>query len=406
MKRIAVVGGSLAGLEAARTLRLEGYDGELVVLSAEHEPPYDRPPLSKELLVGSYSPADVALPIGDELELDWRLGCPGLAFDASTLTLTTQHGPERFEGVVLATGAEALRPRLGGAGTDLAGVHVVRTLSDAAGLAADLGSSPARVVVLGAGFIGAEVASTCRQLGLEVTVIDQLEVPAASLLGPEVGGAMVRLQRDNGVDLRMGTTLLELRGHERVEAVVLGDGSLLPADVVVLAVGVRPSTRWLAGSGLDVTDGVLCDESCLAAPSVVAAGDAARWPNRRFGTTRRVEHWDNAIRQGQHAARTLLMGPTSYEPVPWFWSDQFGRKLQLAGDPSGHDELLVVAGSTAEHRFCGIYRRGDRVVAAVTLSAVKPFLAARVLVDRSATWTEALATFERQAAVPRDSRTA
>jgi NADPH-dependent 2,4-dienoyl-CoA reductase/sulfur reductase-like enzyme len=138
---------------------------------------------------------------------------------------------------------------------------------------------------------------------------------------------------------------------------------------------------------------------------VVAAGDLARWPNRRFGTTRRVEHWDNAIRQGQHAARTLLVGPTPYVPVPWFWSDQFGRKLQLAGDPSGHDELLVVSGSTAEERFCGIYRRGDRVVAAVTLSAAKPFLIARRLVERSATWGDALEAFERPSPLVQGHRT-
>lgn len=404
MNRIAVVGGSLAGLEAARTLRLEGFDGDLVVLSGEDEPPYDRPPLSKELLVGSYSSRDVALPVDDGLDLDWRSGCPATAFDAATRTVSTARGSEQYDGVVLATGAEPIRPWLGGAGTDLAGVHVVRTLADATGLAADLADIPGRVVVLGAGFIGAEVASTCRALGLEVTVVDQLTVPASSLLGPEAGAAMVRLQRDHGVDLRLGGTLLEVRGSSRVEAVVLGDGSDLSADVVVLAVGVRPSTGWLTGSGLDVADGVRCDETCLAAPGVVAAGDLARWPNRLFGTLRRVEHWDNAIRQGQHAARTLLGGSTAYEPVPWFWSDQFGRKLQLAGDPAGHEEMLVVAGSTAEDRFCGIYRRGDRVVAAVTLSAGKHFLAARALVERSATWAEALAAFDRPGAVAQGKR--
>jgi NADPH-dependent 2,4-dienoyl-CoA reductase/sulfur reductase-like enzyme len=180
----------------------------------------------------------------------------------------------------------------------------------------------------------------------------------------------------------------------------------VPADVLVLAVGVRPSTGWLAGSGLDLSDGVLCDESCLAAPGIVAAGDLARWPNRRFGTLRRVEHWDNAIRQGRHAARTLLTGAAPYDPVPWFWSDQFGQKLQLAGDPSDHDELEVVAGSTAEERFCGVYRRADRVVAAVTLGAAKPFLVARGLVERGATWAETLAAFDRTASVAGRSRTA
>jgi NADPH-dependent 2,4-dienoyl-CoA reductase/sulfur reductase-like enzyme len=403
MVRVAVVGGSLAGLEAARALRTEGYTGELVVLSAETEPPYVRPPLSKELLAGTYRREDLALPMVAELELEWRSGAVATALDVATRSITTSQGVERFDGVVIATGAEALRPPL--PGVDLGGVHVVRTLADGTALAAELAAGPGRVVVLGGGFIGAEVASTCRLLGLDVTVVDRLAVPAAPRLGDEVGESLARLQRDHGVDLRAGTAL-ELRGTQRVEAVALGDGTVVPADVVVVAVGVRPATGWLAGSGLDLSDGVLCDVSCLAAPGVVAAGDVARWPNRRFGTLRRVEHWDNAIRQGQHAARTLLAGPTPYEPVPWFWSDQFGHKLQLAGDPTGHDELVVVAGSTAENRFCGLYRRGDRVVAAVTLSAVKPFLLARGLVERSAGWAEALAAFDPTRSVPPGSLTA
>lgn len=392
MERVAVVGGSLAGVEAARALRQEGYAGEVVVFAAEEGAPYDRPPLSKELLAGRYVADDLALPAVGGLSLEWRAGCAATALDAASRTLTSAYGVERFDGIVLATGAEPVRPRLGR--PELAGVHVVRTLADASGLAADLAALPGRVVVLGAGFIGAEVASTCRQLGLAVTVVDQLAAPLASRLGAVVGEATVRLMRDHGVDLRSGTTVRELRGGDRVNEVVLGDGTVLAADVVVLAVGVIPATGWLAGSGLDVLDGVLCDESCLAAPAVVAAGDLARWPNRRYGTTRRVEHWDNAIRQAQHAARTLLVGPAPYVPVPWFWSDQFGRKLQLAGEPAGHEESLVVSGSTTEHRFCVVYRKEGRAVAAATLGAAKPFLAARALVERGAPWSEVTATFE------------
>jgi 3-phenylpropionate/trans-cinnamate dioxygenase ferredoxin reductase subunit len=398
MARVAVVGGSLAGLEAARTLRAAGYDRELVVFSKEDDPPYDRPPLTKELLVGRYGPADVALPVDDSLDLDWRLGSPVSAFDAGTRTITTPSGDERFDGVIIATGAEPAWPRLKGADANLAGVHVVRTLADAERLAAELAARPAHVVVLGAGFIGTEVASSCRQLDLQVTVIDRLSIPSAPVLGPETGEAMTRLLRDHGVRLRLGEIVAELRGSSRVEAIVMGDDTVLHADVVVLAVGVRPAVRWLEGSGLELPDGVQCDETCLAAPGVVAAGDVARWPNRRFGCNKRVEHWDNAIRQARHAARTLLGEAAAYQPVPWFWSDQFGHKLQLAGDPAGYHEFLEVAGSTAGARFCGLYRRGDRVVAAVTMSAVKPFLVARALVERSATWAEALAVFERSEA--------
>ena len=282
-------------------------------------------------------------------------------------------------------------PRLEGAGTSLAGVHVVRTLADAERLAAELAAEPAHVVVLGAGFIGTEVASSCRQLDLRVTVIDRLAVPSAPVLGHEAGKAMTRLLRDHGVGLRLGQNVTGLRGSGRVEAVVMGDGAVLQADIVVLAAGVRPAVRWLEGSGLQVPDGVQCDESCMAAPGVVAAGDVARWPNRRYGRISRVEHWDNALRQARHAARTLMGEAAAYQPVPWFWSDQFGHKLQLM--PRRRSWLRRVPWWSRARlpgtRFCGLYRHGDRVVAAVTMNAVKPFLVARGLLERSATWAEA-----------------
>jgi NADPH-dependent 2,4-dienoyl-CoA reductase/sulfur reductase-like enzyme len=395
MHRIAIVGASLAGLEAAKALRHEGFTGEIVLIGREAEAPYDRPPLTKELLRGTFTAADIALDSRAAVDVTWRLGTPVTRLDAATRTLRVGSGPaERYDGIVIATGATPVRPRLHPPGTaEPAGVHVVRTLDDALSLAADLRARPGRVVVAGGGFIGAEVASTCRALRLDVTVVEGLGAPMAGALGPDVGRSLARLHRDSGVDLRLGTTVAGIRGGARVGAVELSDGTAVPADVVVLAVGVRPATGWLDGSGLTVDDGVLCDETCLAAPGIVAAGDVARWPNRRLGEVRRVEHWDNAIRQGRHAARRLLGVAGAYAPVPWLWSDQFGHKLQLLGSTRAYHEFRVVSGSLETPRFLGLYRRGDRVVAAVALGAAKPMLTARKLLDQNATWSEVLSAF-------------
>jgi NADPH-dependent 2,4-dienoyl-CoA reductase/sulfur reductase-like enzyme len=216
-------------------------------------------------------------------------------------------------------------------------------------------------------------------------------------LGAEVGTALGRRMCDHGVDVRTGTTVTALRGGDRVEEVVLADGTFLAADVVVVAVGVRPATEWLRGSGLTLDDGVVCDATGLAAPGIVAAGDVARWPLLRYGTVRRVEHWDNAIRQGRHAARRLLHGPVDYDPVPWFWSDQFGRKLQLIGVAAGYDELRIVAGSLTAEKFLGLYRRGGRLVAAVGLNSAKGIGTVRGLLERGAAWAEALSTMDNNA---------
>ena len=395
MDRIAVVGASLAGLEAAKALRQEGFSGDLVIIGAEPAAPYDRPPLSKRLLAGTVTADAISLDLGQAADAEWRLGAPATRLDARNRTLWAgSAAAEPFDGIILAVGASPLRPRLGQSGErELDGIHVVRTLADSLALAAELRAGPRRVVIAGAGFVGSEVASTCRALGLPVTVVEGLGVPLERALGRAVGQVMAGLQLGHGVDLRLGTTIAGVRGGHRVEQVTLADGTVLDADVLVLAVGVRPNTAWLAGSGLTVDDGVVCDETGLAAPGIAAAGDVARWPNRRYGELRRVEHWDNAIRQGRHAARRLLHGPEVYEPVPWFWSDQFGAKLQLLGSPRPDDEFLLASGTFAAGRFLGLYRRGDRLAAAVSLNAAKALLACRPLLEQNATWAQALAAF-------------
>jgi 3-phenylpropionate/trans-cinnamate dioxygenase ferredoxin reductase subunit len=392
-RSIAVVGASLAGRSAAVALREGGFRGRLVIIGDEVHAPYDRPPLSKQLLRGEHTSQQIALREEPVLaDVEWRLGCRAASLNAATRTLGFDTGQsEAFDGIVIATGARPRRLP----GTDLAGVHVLRTLDDAQALRADLTRSPVRVVVVGAGFIGQEVAATCLQLGLAVTMIEPA-APAAHVLGPSVAQALAALHRARGVDVRLGVSVEAFEGDRRLRMVRLNDGTVVDADVAVVGVGVIPNTEWLVGSGLTIDDGVLCDETCLAFPGIVAAGDVARWPNPRYGHTRRVEHWDNAVRQGEHAARRLLATEETtafrpYNPVPWFWSDQYGLKLQLVGSTFGHDEARIVEGSVAAGKFMALYRRGDQLVAALTVANTSKLLKYRRSLDNTLSWEDALA---------------
>jgi 3-phenylpropionate/trans-cinnamate dioxygenase ferredoxin reductase subunit len=364
---IGIVGGSLAGLRAAEALRREGFDGDLVIVSAEDHFPYDRPPLSKQVLAGTWDPSRTRLRGDDELEAEWLLGRQATALDVATRTLTLDGGETlRCDGVVLATGAS---PRMVPGATRLAGVHTLRTINECVALREDLEGNP-RIAVIGAGFIGSEVAATCRQRGLEVTVVEALETPLWRVLGPAMGAVCGRLHPDHGVDLRLGVGVegFDSGDDGRVHRVRLTDGSALDTDVVVVGVGVTPNTAWLEGSGLTIADGVVCDAWCQAAPGIVAAGDVARWPNPLFGQTMRVEHWTNAVEQAEAAARTLLRGRDGtdpYAPVPYFWSDQYDTKIQYLGHASGDDELTVQEGSPDEGRFVAVYGHEGRLTAAL-----------------------------------------
>jgi NADPH-dependent 2,4-dienoyl-CoA reductase/sulfur reductase-like enzyme len=387
--RIAIVGASLAGLTAATTLRREGYTGGLTVFGQERARPYDRPPLSKQLLAGTWSRQSIDLELDAGLDVDWRLGHAATSFDAGQLLLGFDHGRhESFDGVVIACGA---RPRTL-PGSALTGVHHLRTAEDSLALRADLRRGPRRVVIVGAGFIGLEVAATCRQLGLEVTVVELLDVPLGPLLGEQVGTRLAELHRDRGVEFHFGAQVGGFRGRTRVEGVVLTDHTVLAADVVLIAIGVRPNTGWLAGSGLTLDGGVVCDPTCLAAAGVVAAGDVARWPNTRFDEFRRVEHWDNAVRQAEHAARRLLGVTTeAYAPVPWVWSDQYDRKIQVAGSTGASDEVRVVWDDRDAGRLLALYRRGAALAGVFGINAARHVTRFRGLMARETTaWDDAL----------------
>jgi 3-phenylpropionate/trans-cinnamate dioxygenase ferredoxin reductase component len=404
-RRIVVVGASLAGLRAAEELRHQGFEGTITVIGDEIREPYDRPPLSKQVLAGTWPVERTALTVMHPdglagLDLDWRLGVRAIGLDVTSRRVLLAGGDDvPFDGLVVATGAA---PReLPGTET-LAGVHTLRTLDDSLAIRAALDGGVRRVVVVGAGFIGAEVAATCRTAGCDVTILEALPVPLGRALGDEMGAVMGELHGDHGVDLRVGVGVAGFEGGDRVTHVRLADDTLVDADLVVVGIGVTPNTGWLEGSGLALDDGLVCDASTRAGPGVVAAGDVARWPSHRFGELMRVEHWDNAIAMGEHAARRLLADlagdpeddPAStapYDPVPWFWSDQYDRKIQLAGRSTGADEVRIVDGAIEERRFVALYRRGDRLVGVLAMNRPRLLVTYRGLVERGAAWDEALA---------------
>jgi NADPH-dependent 2,4-dienoyl-CoA reductase/sulfur reductase-like enzyme len=374
MSTVAVVGGSLAGLSAARALREQSYAGRIVVIGDEQHAPYDRPPLSKEFLAGKASLEDIALgaPDDDDLGLEWRLGTTAVGLDHLSRSVLLRDGSEiRADGVVLATGARARRLP----GTEgLDGVHVLRSLDDAVALRADL-LAAGRLVVIGAGFIGAEVASTARALGLDVTVVESQPVPLAGPLGVDMGAVCAELHADHGTRLLVGTGVAGLVGTTRVEAVELVDGTRLPADVVVVGIGAVPNIEWLAHSGVALGNGVLTDaRGATNIPGVVAVGDCAATWSPSAERHVRHEHWTNALEQPATVVATLL-GAAEPAPaaVPYFWSDQYGARIQFAGSRREGDVPRVVEGSCADRSFLVVYERDDHPVAVLGMSQPRLF---------------------------------
>ena len=353
---IVIVGASAAGLAAAETLRREGYEGEITLVGAEALAPYDRPPLSKQILAGEWDADRLALRPDQhlaDLHLDLRLGVMATRLSVTSRTVDLADGTSvEFDGLVIATG---VRPRqLPGDGA-----HVLRTLGDAFALRERIVRGT-RLVVVGAGFLGAEAAAVARGLGADVTLLEPAPVPLAHAVGAEVGAVLAQAHLENGVDLR---TRVSVSSVAR-DGVQLADGEFVAADEVLVAIGAVPNTEWLEGSGLTIDNGVVCDEYCAAAPGVYAVGDVARWHNPLFDASMRIEHRTNAAEQGMAAARNLLSrdSPKPFAPVPYFWSDQYDMKVQAYGYLRGHEEIAIVDGDLAERRFLAAYRTGDRVV--------------------------------------------
>ncbi|MFB4419753.1 NAD(P)/FAD-dependent oxidoreductase [Streptomyces sp. QL37] len=361
MNRIVIVGASAAGLAAAETLRREGYAGALTLIGEETDAPYDRPPLSKQILAGDWEAERLSLRAEEQidgLDLDLRLGAAatGLDTDAHLVHLTggTRVG---YDGLVVATG---VRPRrIAGRGG-----HVLRTLRDALGLRERLGPGR-RLVVVGAGFLGAEAAAVARGLGCEVVMLEPAPVPLAHAVGTQIGRVLSQAHREHGVDLRTGVAVTEVCD----DGVTLADGSRVEADEVLVAIGSQPNTEWLDGSGLDTADGLVCDQYSEAASGVYGAGDVARWHNPLFGVSMRIEHRTNAAEQGMAAARNLLHPEARkpFAPVPYFWSDQYDMKIHAYGYLRGHDSVEIVEGDLEQRRFLATYRREGRLVGALAV---------------------------------------
>ncbi|MFK4225808.1 NAD(P)/FAD-dependent oxidoreductase [Streptomyces sp. NPDC019890] len=375
MRTVAVVGASLAGLSAARSLRKQGYDGRLVVIGDEPHRPYDRPPLSKEFLAGKIGEVDLALEAeGEDLRAEWLLGVRAAGFDRGDRAVRLADGRSvRADGVVIATGATA---RMLPGGEGLAGVHTLRTLDDARALRADLALG-GRLVVIGGGFIGAEVASTAYGMGLDVTVVEAARTPLAGPLGEVMGGVVSTLHADHGVRLLCGVGVKGLSGRTGVEAVLLEDGRSIPADTVVVGVGARPCVEWLDGSGVELDDGVKCGvDGRTSVAGVVAVGDCASWYDPFAGIHRRVEHWTGARERPDAAVATLLSGgaatPAAPKP-PYFWSDQYGVRIQFAGHSAGADSVTVEEGLPDERSFLAVYRRSGHPVAVLGMNQPRLF---------------------------------
>ncbi|MEB3369414.1 NAD(P)/FAD-dependent oxidoreductase [Saccharopolyspora mangrovi] len=359
---VLVVGAAAAGLTTADALRRKGFDGDLTVLGAETHPPYDRPPLSKQVLSGRWEAERTALRSAEalaKLDVELLLGDPAVGLDAAERTVRTASGRElRAGAIVVATG---VRPRRLPGQDGLSGVHVLRTLDDSVALRADLLAAE-RLVVVGEGVLGSEIAATARGMGLDVTLTGPLAAPMAAQLGPEAAAALGGLHAGEGVRLRLGTAVDGFVGDAgAVSGVRLATGEVLPADVVVVAIGADPVTDWLEGSGLKVERGLVCDSRCRAAEGIYAVGDVARWEHPEYGLIR-LENRTNAGEQAMAVADNILGGDRAYRPVPYFWTDQFDAKIHVHGVLSPDDEVAVVEGDRAERRFVQLHHRDGRPV--------------------------------------------
>lgn len=386
-RRIVVVGASLAGLRCVERVRAAGYPGELVLVGDEPHPPYDRPPLSKQLLTGEWDADKVRLADPGSLDAEVRVGTRAVALRPGDRVVELDGADQlSYDRLVIATGAAARRLPFG---HGLDGVHAVRTLDDSLALRAAFERQP-NVVVIGGGFIGAEIASAARSLGLAVTLVETEPAPLARVLGTEAAAFFARLHRDNGVRLHCGRSVVALEGEGRVDRVRLDDGTELAADVVVVGIGAVPNTGWLNGSGLAVGDGVECDERlCTNVPDVFAIGDVARFHHRGFGERVRVEHWTDASQQAAVVAHNVLHEPPEwkpYEAIPYFWSEQYGSRIQFCGRAIGR--LQLIEGDVGDEAFVAVYVHDGAVAGALAVNRGSQLPKLRRLVAAREPWKE------------------
>jgi 3-phenylpropionate/trans-cinnamate dioxygenase ferredoxin reductase subunit len=381
-RSFCIVGANLTGGRAAEALRESGFDGRIVLVGAEPDRPYERPPLSKEYLRGEMPEEKVYLrppSYYEEQRIDLRLGVSATRLDATERTVELASAERvNYEKLLIATGCEVRRLDI--PGTDLGGVRYLRTRAESAELAVLLHKAR-RVVVVGAGFIGSEVAASARLLGKEVTVLEASAVPLTRALGTKMGEVCAAIHRDHGVDLRLSCHVREFRGAGRIEEVVLADGSRVQCDLAIVGVGVAPSVGWLKGSGVALDNGVLVNEYCETNLSgVYAAGDVANAWNPLFDERIRVEHFDNAQNHGIAAGKVMAGAREPYAPIPYFWSDQYEHTMQYVGHASGEDEI-VLRGDLLKRSFTAFYVREGRVRAGFAIGRPRDIMATRRLIQ-------------------------
>ena len=389
---VVIVGASLAGAKAAETLRTEGFDGGVVLVGEEPVRPYERPPLSKDLLRGDVGAEKAYVHDAgfySENGIDLRLSCPVESIDVGARRVVLSGGEQMpYDSLLLATGAAPRRLSLPGA--DRTGIHYLRTLADAEGLAAATRSA-GRVAVIGAGWIGSEVAASARQMGAEVSMVEPAPLPLVRVLGPELGAVYRDIHADHGVDLHLGVGLKELRGSASgaVEEVVLADGTVIAADVVVVGVGVSPRVELAEAAGLELDNGVVTDQFLAAsAPGVYAAGDVASAWHPVLERRVRLEHWSSALNQGPVAARNILGRSVPYEKLPYFFSDQYDVGMEYTGLATDWDEVLF-RGDPATREFIAFWLKDGRVQAGMNVNvwdvtdAIGELVRSRRPVDRA-----------------------
>jgi 3-phenylpropionate/trans-cinnamate dioxygenase ferredoxin reductase subunit len=359
-----------------------GNDDRITLVGDESGLPYDRPPLSKEILLGKAEPDSLALADSSTftgLDVEYLPGTRATHLDLTQRSVTTSAGDLAFNRLVIATGA---RPRLLPDLPALAGIHTLRTIDDARAIRAGF-EAEARVVVLGGGFIGAEVASAARDLGLQVTIVDLAPTLMLRGLGTTAGARLTDIAADSGVGLQLRRTIVDIVGDDRIEAVRLDDGTLVEADLLVLGLGAMPNTQWLAGSGLKISDGVVCDPTMRAAEGIYAVGDVARWQHPLYGSIR-SEHWTTAGEHADAVAQTLTGQPTPCAEVPYVWSDQFGHKIQIAGLVGQDDEINFLIDEPT--KFVAVAGSGGQQRSAIALNAPAALIRQRMKLAASPPW--------------------
>jgi NADPH-dependent 2,4-dienoyl-CoA reductase/sulfur reductase-like enzyme len=385
---VLIVGGSVAGIATARALREYGYDAGITILEAEQHQPYDKPPLSKEMLLGANAEPVPLLKPGDvaSLGIDLRLGTTATGLDPHGKLVRTDRGEIPYSTLVVATGAQ---PRTLPGAAALAGVHTLRYADDAAALRAAL-LRTRHLVIVGAGFIGSEIASAAATYGCDVTIVEAQDIPLAHVLGAQMGAEVADLHRHHGVTVLAGTQVAGFAGDTHVQGVALTDGRQLPADLVVIGVGVVAATGWLRDSGLPIDDGVLCADNLRVRghPDIYVVGDVARREHPIYGDLLRIEHWTNAGELGRLAAATITGAPSQAAQLPYVWSELYGRRIQIVGRPAlGH--LARRYGSIADGACVAVYADDAGIaVGAVTVDDPRSLMTCRRAIMRAAAAAE------------------